>query len=271
MVRLVIAVTLLGFACGRALAAPGYGPPPTPSPSPSPYPATATEEHYPQVSPGYYLVTVYDDEGKTTLESGLWQVRPPDESNTSAPYAAIGYGVTARWYTKLYFQYLNSGAAGTRFSSLTWQNDYLLTQGQYPFDLALHTSIKRNRNADVGDAFEFGPALQTEFGRTQVNVNVFFERYYRGEEAARMQLKYQWQVKHRWKPAFAFGLQGFGEVGDWDHWSPRSEQSHRAGPVISGTFGEGGPHEWKYEAAWFTGKVLGERSKTLAVRVQYEF
>jgi hypothetical protein len=85
----------------------------------------------------------------------------------------------------------------------------------------------------------------------------------------------QWQVKHHWEPALAFGVQGFGELGDWDDWLPHRQQSHRAGPVISGTLcGFGGAndaHALKYEAAWLGGKIYGEYAKTLVLRVQYEF
>jgi hypothetical protein len=223
---------------------------------------------------GYYLVTVYDEEGEKTVETGLWSVKPPGAPSVTSPYAAFGYGVTNRWYTEIYAHYLRIGEEGTRFNDIAWQNDYLLTQGQYPVDVAMHTYLRRFQDTNLGYAFEFGPALQTEFGRTQVNLNLFFERSYRTVQANRMQMKYQWQVKHRWVPAFSFGLQGFGELGDWDDWLPRRKQSHRIGPVVSGTLrtsGVDGAPAWKYEAAWFTGKIGGEHAKTVVLRLQYEF
>ena len=77
--------------------------------------------------------------------------------------------------------------------------------------------------------------LQTEIGRTQLNGNLFFEHTDQSREYSGIRLKYQWQVKHRWRPALQFGLQGFAELGDWDHWAPRDQQSHRAGPAIFGS------------------------------------
>lgn len=222
-------------------------------------------------SPGYYLVTVYDEEGEKTVETGLWQVKPSDAPAVASPYIAFGYGVSSRWYTEAYIHYFRDTGGNTHFNDIAWQNDYLLTQGQYPFDLAVHTYLRRFSTASLGYAFEFGPALQTEFGRTQINANVFFERSYRTEQANSMQMKYQWQVKRHWIPAFSFGLQGFGELGDWNDWAPRRQQSHRIGPVVSGSLQPDGSHPVKYEAAWFTGKIVGEHVQAFVARISYEF
>ncbi|HYD82073.1 MAG TPA: hypothetical protein VEC06_19895 [Paucimonas sp.] len=222
-------------------------------------------------APGYYLVTVYDEEGEKIAETGLWNVNPSAASSVASPYFAFGYGVTKRWHTEVYAHFVRTERSGTRFNSLAWQNDYLLTRGQYPVDLAVHTSLRRFDDTSLGYAFEFGPALQTEFGRTQVNANLFFERSYRDRQADRMQMKYQWQVKRHWRPKLSFGLQGFGELGDWNDWAPRREQSHRIGPAISGSLPVSETHALKYEAAWFTGKVFANRAKVFVLRLKYAF
>jgi hypothetical protein len=221
--------------------------------------------------PGYYLVTVYEDEGEKSVDLRTWHVKPRDRASVSASEIGFSYNVTKRWFTELYLTWLRVDGAGTQLNDIAWQNDYLLTQGQLPFDLAMHTELKRYEDGSRGYGVEFGPALQTEFGRTQVNANVFFERSYRTETANTMQMKYQWQVKQRWRPALEFGLRGFGELGDWDHWAPRREQSHRAGPVIGGMVPVGTSNEIKYEVGYFFGKVAAEQARTAVVRVQYEF
>ena len=68
----------------------------------------------------------------------------------------------------------------------------------------------------------------------------YTERTFGSAEVQPTQLKYQWQVKYRYKPMFEFGLQGFGELGEWHHWSPKNFQSHRVGSMISGTYALGG-------------------------------
>ena len=221
-------------------------------------------------APGYYLVTVYENEGQANIDYRYWTVKPAHSPETVWPEIGLGYGVTKRWYTELYASAIGPSLTNTRLSSLNWQNDYLLTQGQYDFDLALHTNLIHIYGGG-GQAFEYGPVLQTEVGRLQLNGNLVFERTFDRPVFKPTQLKYQWQVKYRWKPAFQFGLQGFGELGEWNHWAPRSRQSHRAGPMISGTLPLGATQEFEYQAAFLTGSIYGTRGHMLSMRLQYEF
>ena len=220
--------------------------------------------------PGYYLVTVYENEGEANIDYRYWTVKMPGSPETTWPEIGFGYGVTKRWYTEVYASYIGSSATATRLCSLNWQNDYLLTQGQYDFDLALHTNLIHNCGGG-GQAFEYGPVLQTEVGRVQLNANLIFERAFDAPGSQPTQLKYQWQVKYRWKPAFQFGFQGFGELGQWDDWAPRRQQSHRAGPMISGTRYPIGATSFKYRAAFLKGSVYGSHSHMWSMRLQYQF
>jgi hypothetical protein len=152
-----------------------------------------------------------------------------------------------------------------------WQNDYMLTQGQYPFDLALHTVVGRGDSSPHSYSVEIGPALQTEVWRTQFNFNVFLQRDYRTGQAEQTQLVYQWQVKQRWKSWLQPGVQGFGEVGKWNGWLPEKQRSHRLGPALFGTLGMGAGQEIKYDAALLVGRNSARTAKSFTLRVQYIF
>ena len=220
--------------------------------------------------PGYYLVTVYENQGEAKIDYRYWTVKMPGSPQIVWPEIGIGYGITKRWYTEVYASYIGSNNMATRLSSLNWQNDYLLTQGQYDFDLALHTDLIYKYGGG-GHAFEFGPALQTEVDRVQLNANLIFERPFSTPTAQSTRLKYQWQAKYRWTSKFQFGLQGFGELGPWDHWAPRSQQSHRAGPMIAGTVPLGATDAFKYQAAFLTGSIYGQRGHMWSMQLQYVF
>ena len=221
--------------------------------------------------PGYYLVTVYENEGEVNLDYRYWTVKNRGQTEVVWPEIGIGYGVTKRWYTALLASYIGSSSMATRLSSLNWQNDYLLTQGQYDIDLALHTNLVHNYNRGAGQALEYGPALQTELGRAQINANLVFERSFGRAVPRPTQLKYQWQVKYRWKPGLHFGLQGFGELGEWDNWAVRSRQSHRAGPMVSGTLPLGEDESFKYEMALLNGSIYGKPGYMFSMRLQHVF
>src|SRR5689334_915260 len=158
---------------------------------------------------GYYLVNVYDVEGQANVDYKYWNAHYKNRPTVAMPEIGLGYGVTSRWYTELSGSWIQFGGEQTRFVALEWQNDFLLTQGQYDWDLALHTTVERPRNRANGYALEIGPGLQTQFWRTQFNLNVFFQREFDNGEQNETELVYQWQIKHRWKSWLQPGLQGF--------------------------------------------------------------
>jgi hypothetical protein len=146
-----------------------------------------------------------------------------------------------------------------------------LTQGQFPIDVAIHATLIKNAHSEDGYVLETGPVLQTDIGRTQLNFNVFFDRTFNATVSSPTQLKYQWQIKRRWKPALQFGLQGFGELGEWNHWAPRDEQSHRAGPALFGSLPLGNGQTLLYQAAILFGSTYGQNGNMFSMRVQYAF
>lgn len=221
--------------------------------------------------PGYYLVTAYDNAGQVNIDYRCWTVKAHRSPEVIWPEIGVGYGVTSRWYTGLLASAIGSDQFATRLSSLNWQNDYLLTQGQYLVDVALHTLLIRNRGRNAGTVLEFGPVLQTDVGRVQLNGNLVFERGLGNGPPGDTQLKYQWQVKYRFNEGLHAGLQGFGELGRWNDWAAHGAQSHRAGPMVSGSLPLGKGHAFKYEAAYLMGSVYGRNGNMFSLRLQYVY
>lgn len=222
--------------------------------------------------PGYYLVTPYDEAGQAKLELRYWTVQNRNARRVDWPELGIGYGVTSRWTTALLPSFIRTlGATGTTLSSLNWQNDLMLTQGQFDIDVALHTLLVRNYGAGSANAFEFGPALQYDLDRIRFNGNMFFERSM-GEAVHRpVQLKLQGQVNYRWRPALQFGLQGFAELGDWNQRPTAARRSVRLGPVVSGNFSLGGSENLYYQVALLNGRVYNRPGRMMAARLVYSF
>jgi hypothetical protein len=221
--------------------------------------------------PGYYLVTVYEDEGKVRLDYRYWTVTFQGADEVVWPEVGIGYGVTKRWYTELFASYIGPNTAHAKPSTLNWQNDFLLTQGQYDVDVALHTNLVIDQAGVNANAMEFGPVFQTDVGRVQLNGNLIFEQSLGAPSGRPPQLKYQWQAKYRWNAALHTGVQGFGELGDWNHWSASSNQSHRWGPVVSGSWTLPGKKSVEYQAAFLKGTVNSSASDMVSIRFQYLF
>ncbi len=215
---------------------------------------------------GYYLVSVYDVAGQASIDYKYWNAHYKKSPNVASPEIGFAYGLTPRWYTELSTQWVQFDGRHTRNTGLEWQNDFLLTQGQYDVDVGLHTTIERPRDRAEGYAVEIGPVLQAQVWRTQLNFNLFFQREMDNGEQNDTELVYQWQVKQRWKSWFSPGLQGFGEVGKWNDWLPANKQSHRAGPAFFGQV-----DHIKYEAAYLFGRNSGRAANSFSMRVQYIF
>jgi hypothetical protein len=221
---------------------------------------------------GYYLVSTYDVAGQASVDVKYWNARYRGRT-VAAPDLGIGYGVTGRWYTELYGTWVKVSGSDMHFRGTAWQNDVMLTQGQYDVDVALHTKIERPQDREDGYGFEWGPVLKTDIGRTQLNANLFFQRDYRVSAPSRAnhaELAYQLQMKYRWKSWFQPGVQAFGEVGKWNDWLASDKQSHRAGPALFGSRAIG-KHELKYEAAYLLGRNSTRAAKSFTMRVQYIF
>ena len=223
-----------------------------------------------QADPGYYLVSVYGNPGIRTVDFRYWAFTPAGGRTTYWPEAGVGWNVTSRWYSEVLASYIGSDQTPTTLSTWNWQNDVLLTQGQYPFDLAIHTLLSRARDSSGGATLEVGPVLQTEFGRTQLNFNVFVDHGLGAQSSQSTELRYQWQVRQHWLPLLNVGAQGFGELDAWDRGTSRDGSSHRAGPAIFGHL-RTGPGDLGWQAAYLFGKAYGRNGDMLTVRVKYEF
>jgi hypothetical protein len=221
--------------------------------------------------PGYYVVTPYDKAGLRTLELRYWTVKRPGRPEVIWPELGAGYGINSRWTSTVFVSWIGSSQSATRQSSLNWQNNILLTQGEWPVDVALHLQFIRDQIRSDRRSIEFGPVLQTDFGRTQVNGNLFFESFQGAARTEPTQLKYQWQVRHRWLAGVHVGAQGFGEVGPWDAWAGRNRQSHRAGPALFGTLRFEDKRALHVQAAWLEGDVSARRSRMFTLRANYDF
>lgn len=222
--------------------------------------------------PADYVVTPGVEYGEREIDFKFGSFKRSDEDRLSAASIGFGYGATQRWFTELYLKYNREGGSGTQFDAWEWENKFQLTEtGQYPVDLGFLLEIERPQDRSEGYEVTFGPLLQTEFGKTQLNGNLLFKRNYRADFPNSTELNYQWQAKYRWKPQFEFGVQGFGELGQWNDWGSRDEQSHRLGPAVFGKFALGGHQVIKYNAAYLVDASDAKHSNTLRTQIEYEF
>ncbi len=224
-------------------------------------------------SPADYVYTPTVEYGEKEIDFKYGNAKEQDGSRSRTTSLGFGYGVTEYWFTELYLKRELEGSEGLTIGE--WENKFQLTEtGKYFVDVGLITEIEAPlSNGKEPWEFKIGPLFQTEFGKLQLNGNVLFERKIGGDddEDHITEMGYQWQAKYRWMKEFEFGLQGMGEMGEWNHWENSSEQNHRIGPAIFGKLDIGQKQAIKYNAAMLFGVSDAAPDHTFRMQAEYEF
>jgi hypothetical protein len=222
--------------------------------------------------PADYVFVPNVVKGEREIDFKMGSRKKIDDPRASAASLGFGYGVTDYWFTEIYTKYKRESGGPTGFDAFEWENKFQLTEtGKYPIDVGFITEIERPKDRSEGYEVKFGPLFQTEFGKTQLNANILFQRNYRADASNTMKLQYQWQAKYRLMPVFEFGAQGFGELGNWNRIADRADQSHLLGPAVFGRYSLGNGHAIAYNAAYLVDAGDTKHSNTFRMQVEYEF
>ena len=227
--------------------------------------------------PADYVYTPTVEHGEKEVDFKIGSAKLPSGDASQVASLGLGYGATEYWFTEVYLKTEHEGST-PRLNILEWENKFQLTEtGKYPLEVGLITEIELPINQrGAAKEFKIGPLFQTDFEKLQLNGNLLFERKFGGDlnpddEPYKTVFQYQWQAKYRWKKGFEFGLQGYGEMGEWNHWAPHNAQEHKLGPAIFGKIALDGYHAIKYNAAWLIGTTDATANNTFRMQVEYEF
>jgi hypothetical protein len=223
--------------------------------------------------PSDYVVTPLVQEGEREIDFKVGTAKAREGTRENAYSIGLGWGVTSWWFTEVYAKWHRTPEVPNSFDAWEWENRFQLTEtGKYPVDVGLLLEIERPKDRSEGYEYRWGPLLQADISPSvQANLNLLVEKHIRAAEPGKAELGYQWQLKHRWRPAFEYGLQGFGNVGPLTHWSPAAEQTHIAGPALFGRIRAGERQFIKYNAGVMVGLNHASPRTTLRAQAEYEF
>jgi hypothetical protein len=223
--------------------------------------------------PADYVYTPNVEKGEKEVGFKFGTNKAEDGTRSNTTSLGFGYGATDFWFTEVYLKRESEGSDGLTIAE--WENKFQITEtGKYGVDVGLISEIELPlSNSKSPWEFKVGPLFQTEFGNVQLNGNVLFERKIGGDDVEThiTELGYQVQAKYRYKKELEFGVQGFGEVGEWNHWNNAGEQNHRFGPAIFGKFSLGKMGAIKYDTAWLFGLSDAAPNNTFRLQMEYEF
>ena len=227
--------------------------------------------------PSEYVYPATVEPGEREIDFKFGTRNSKDRANdASAASIGLGYGVNEHWFTEVYLKYARGPGGPTDYDAIEWENRFQLTEtGKYPLEVGFLIEVERPQDRSEGYELKWGPLFQTDFGKTQWNANLLFERNYRSAEPSHATAYYQLQGKYRYRKEFEFGFQGFGDLGRWDDWSATRNQGHRFGPAVFGKLGLDNKQAVKYNAAYLMGKNAidgqGVRGNTFRMQLEYEF
>ena len=223
--------------------------------------------------PSDYVFTPIVEDGEREIDFKAGTTKSRDGARKNKHSVGFGLGVNSWWFTEVYAIWHKEPGERHSFDAWEWENKFQLTEtGKYPVDIGLLFEIERPKDRSEGYEYRWGPLFQIDISPSvQANLNLLFEKHIRASEPSKAELGYQWQLKYRWRPSFEFGLQGFGDLGPWNDWQPKSTQPHIAGPAVFGRIGLGGRHAIKYNAGLLFGLTDGAPRKNLRLQAEYEF
>ena len=224
--------------------------------------------------PADYIYTPTVEQGEKEIEFKFGTDDQQDGSHKTVGSIGVGYGVSENWFTEIYLK--SERQSGEGLTLIEWENKFQITEtGKYPIELGLLSEIEAPvNNSNEPWEFKIGSLFQTEFAKLQLNGNILFERKFGSNNSGASyvtEMGYQWQVKYRLKPELEFGAQGFGEMGEWNHWNSSSAQNHRFGPAIFGKFPLASKQAIKYNAAYLVGVSDAAPNNTFRMQLEYEF
>lgn len=224
--------------------------------------------------PADYIYTPNVEQGEKEIDFKFGTDKQQDGSHKTVGSMGFGYGVNENWFTEVYLKSEHQSGEGLTLAE--WENKFQLTEtGKYPIDIGLISEIEAPlNNGNEPWELKLGPLFQSEIGRVQMNGNLLFERKFGPNDTGIKyvtEIGYQWQVKYRWQPSIEWGAQGFGEMGQWDHWDNASSQNHRFGPAVFGKLALGNKQAIKYNAAYLLGVSDAAPNNTFRMQLEYEF
>jgi hypothetical protein len=198
------------------------------------------------------------------------------EDGERAAKLAFGYGLAPRWAVEFEVEYSQVPGQVAHVEEYEFENIFQLTEhGEHWMDAGIFAELEHNRLENT-NTLVLGPMFQKEIYRSQINLNLYFERRLSashddgegGEGGVRNEVKYQAQWKYNLRPRFQPGLQAFGSLGAPGH---LHSQELSLGPAFFGVANLGNAKSLRYDAAILVGSTRGTPDTTFRFQLEYEF
>jgi len=227
-----------------------------------------------------YLFTPIVTQGEREIDlyggSGSSGEKTHAESNAGIGF---GYGLTQHWFTELDIEYRWQSPVGTGLDAFEWENILQIGEpGQWPVDIGILCNVEkpyeasRNSSKTEGTSIRFGPLLQKDIGKVEVNLNLLLTHFFQSDVFSSTQFAYQGQIKYRYSLPLEVGIQAFGRFSSGaQSWAPYPQQVLRVGPVVLGRLRLPQERSLSYNVGFLMGTTQHSPDQTLRLQIEYEF
>lgn len=185
---------------------------------------------------------------------------------------AIGHGMTDFWFSEVegaWEREADHGSSG--YEGFAWINIFQLTQpGEQIADFGLYTEFAFPDDHDEANEFEIGPMIEKQLGAAVYNLNLIWVRDYNHQADEITTFEYNFQARVIGDPMLEFGVQAFGDLGEWSNMHSFNDQEHKIGPAIFGETQTGTKSKLAYDGALLFGVTDDSQDVTLRFTVSYE-
>ena len=187
---------------------------------------------------------------------------------------AIGYGVTPWWKIELEGEATAGGGRKPAWTATTFENRFQLTErGKYMFDVGFFFEYSQVPGL-APNSLTFGPILYREqdiFGLdTAHTLNLFFSRDVGGGATRDTGFQLGWKSLARLAPLFAPGVEYYTQVGSLGQAGTYNQQTHYAGPVLTGLRSFAPYGKVKYEVGYLFGLTTATPRGAIRWKLEYE-
>lgn len=228
------------------------------------------------IAPAYATHKVYGpivEEGETELElRGHYNFDDGGEDGAQAYLLGAGRGFTSYWFSEFYVEVEKEPGESPKAEAVEWENRFQLTeQGEYWLDVGLLTEFEFALEGGHPDSFSIRPLLQKGFGNWLATGNLIFEREFGDNSEDEVEFGYAWQIKHPLRSELAWGIEGYGSLGELTDFAPSNEQAHELGPGLYGELDLGTHEPLEFRVLLLFGLSDGAPDQRLVFSLEYEF
>jgi high-affinity iron transporter len=200
----------------------------------------------------------YDDNSNSVDGERAWKI-------------GVGRGMSQNWFSEVEFVWEKDTHEGTEYSTIELVNIFSLTErGEHFLDLGLFSELKFPDAHDEANKIELGPMLQKQIGAATYNLNLIWSRDYGHQADHVTEFEYAFQARVQGDPMLEFGLQAFGELGEWSDMNAGSDQEHKIGPAVFGTVKANRNNKVSYDGALLLGLTDDTPDTTVRFAIEYE-